>query len=295
MKFDPQELLHHMMDEPWTAEPQNVLGIRMTLLSSATASMVLVAAVLCLVLIPMARRYRRVGAGGSAVVLDVIIVFVRDMIARPALHEKAHRFLPFLLTLFVYVLGMNLLGLVPLEGIAKSVGLPPIGKTPTSILTVCAALACLALVKILLSGLGKASRTAHEHGWPYLLAVPLSPLLWLNSLAPKVPGVAGVILKGPLILIEVIGVIAKCFSLMVRLFANVIAGHALLAILVMFFLIVFKTFVEQGAAELFYVGPAVVLGGVVVCLLELLVAALQAYIFTFLTAMFLGLYVEADH
>ena len=115
------------------------------------------------------------------------------------------------------------------------------------------------------------------------------------SLSPEIPGVMGRVLAFPLAALELIGAVAKCFSLMVRLFANMLAGHALLAALMMFLLMALKSMIEDGTGHLIYVGPVCVLGSVAVSLIELLVAGLQAYIFTFLTAIFLGLYVEPSH
>jgi F-type H+-transporting ATPase subunit a len=127
------------------------------------------------------------------------------------------------------------------------------------------------------------------------LCVALSPVLWLKSLSPEVPGLVGKLLAGPLAALEFLGAIMKCFALMIRLFANMIAGHALLAILMLFILQALAALMREKAADLFYIAPACILTSVGVDLLELLVAVLQAYIFTFLTAMFLSLYGEEAH
>jgi hypothetical protein len=99
----------------------------------------------------------------------------------------------------------------------------------------------------------------------------------------------------PLAALELVGTLAKCFALMVRLFVNLMAGHGLLAVLMMF---VFQASADYLSAGL---GPAVVTGAVcvifsvLVCLLEILVAVLHAYIFTYLSAIFFGLYAEGHH
>jgi len=265
-------------------------------MSSGIASMLLVALILCSVIVPLARRKMDIPTGAKGV-LEVIVVFVRDMIARPALHEKAYNFLPLLLTLFVFILGMNLIGLFPLEPISHAIGLgkTPIGITPTQILTVCAGLASLSLLTIVFCGLRKQAQVLHEkRRAPFVLCMLVSPLLWLKSLSPKIEGVVGVFISIPLAFLELIGAFAKCFALMIRLFANMMAGHALLAVMMMFIFQGLAGWIE-GKLSVIYIAPACILASVVVNLLELLVAGLQAYIFTFLTAMFLGMYVEAEN
>jgi F-type H+-transporting ATPase subunit a len=127
------------------------------------------------------------------------------------------------------------------------------------------------------------------------LCVVLSPVLWFFSLSPAIPGLVGKILAVPLAALEMIGTVAKCFSLVVRLCANMMSGHTLLAILMVFVFQAVGAFLQTRATGLFYIGPAAVAAAVAVSMLELLVAVLQAYIFTFLTAMFLGLYVTGSH
>ena len=119
--------------------------------------------------------------------------------------------------------------------------------------------------------------------------------MWIKSLSPEMPGAIGAILMVPMMLLELVGVVAKCFALMVRLFANMISGHTLLAMLMMFILKALAVMLRDKAPHLLYVAPLCVLGSVLVSLMEMLVAGLQAYIFTFLTAMFLGIYVEPQH
>jgi F-type H+-transporting ATPase subunit a len=94
-----------------------------------------------------------------------------------------------------------------------------------------------------------------------------------------------------LAILEIISLISKCVALMIRLVANMLAGHSLLAVFLMFILVA----IDGNLKSLAYVGPLSVLGSVFVSLIELLVAALQAYIFTFLSAIFMGLYMEPAH
>lgn len=291
-----EKILDMISDHPWPGcQWQISENFHITWMSSGIFSMIMTGVVLIAVIVPVARRYRY-HPKGSAHLLDVVVVFMRDMIARPALGDRAYDFLPFLLTLFVFILFMNLVGMVPLEAVTGLVGLPPMGHTPTVIPTVCAALASLALLKIISSGLVvQAKRKHRELHWPMWVCIVLSPMLWMGSLAPSVPGLVGKVLVVPLALLELVGAVAKCFSLMIRLCANMLSGHMLLAILMVLIFQAIGAFLDTQATQLFYVGPAVVVGAVGVKLLELLVAGLQAYIFTFLTAMFLGLYAEGRH
>ena len=300
-------ILDHVVDTPWPGCAVEVMGMHITWMSSGIATMLLVGLSLAVVLPLLTRRYVRVVAvsqdsqrslvGGM---LEVIVLFVRNQIAAPALGEKADRFLPFLLTLFMFVLGMNLSGLLPLAAVSGWLTHTyPVGHTPTSILTVCGALAMLALLTIVCTGLYKA---AQHSRLPLFLALPLSPVLWFLRLCPHVPGVIGKVLLVPLALLELVGVIAKCFSLMVRLFANMLAGHIMLAMMMMFILqtliSTYQSTLDPAAARdihFFYVGPICLIGSMMVDLMELLVAGLQAYIYTFLTAMFLGLYGDPSH
>lgn len=297
------DLIDHISDHAWPGGRIDVFGLEVTVMSSAIATMLLVLLALPLLLIPPARRAagalatptRALPTGGYNFV-EALVVFVRDLIARPALHDRAYAYLPFLLTLFVFVLSMNLFGILPVESISRGLGLPHTGAPATSVATVCGGLAAIALAAIVIQGFRKAIRGAREkRGWPLPLALAASPVLWFLGLAPHVPGVVGKMLVVPLALIELIGLGAKCFSLMVRLAANMMSGHTLLAVTMMFILQTLDGFLTESLPHVFYVAPICILGSVVISLLELLVAGLQAYIFTFLTAMFLGLYVEMEH
>ncbi|MGA2266363.1 MAG: F0F1 ATP synthase subunit A [Phycisphaerae bacterium] len=285
-------ILESVADHPWPGCQIHVFGMPVTLMSKGIAAMILAAGILLAVILPLSRR-RQTVPRGPAGVLEVIVYFVRDMIARPALHDRAEPFLPLLLTFFTFILTVNLLGLLPLEALLKLVpGLPPIGGVATSIPTVTGALAAIALGTIVFCGLKRqAGLFHHRYQAPMWLCVLISPLLWVASLRPAVPGLTGVILAVPLALLELVGVLAKCFALMIRLFANMLSGHVLLAVLMMFILQALQTQIVR----VFYVGPFCIAGSVAVEILELLIAGLQAYIFTFLTAIFLALYAESSH
>jgi len=291
----------HVSDVPWDGCQVEVLGLRLTLMSSCIAAMVLVALILIAVVVSGARRARQTPRGLQNF-LEAIVVFIRDYVARPALGEKTNAFLPYLVTMFLFVLGMNLFGMLPLGPLSHWAGtvVPwlsgrPVGGTATSVPTVCAGLAALTLLTIVGCGLWKAAKAKQKKDrWPMGLALAASPILWVGRLSPEIPGPVGRILLGPLALLELVGAIAKCFALMIRLAANMLAGHVLLAVLMMFALQAVRNAIE---VRMLYLGVSAmcVLGSVGVTVLDLLVSLLQAYIFTFLTAMFLGLYVEPAH
>jgi len=295
-------LSEHLADHPWPGCQISIGHVTITWMSSAIAAMLIVAVALIAVIVPVARRRKDLPAGGHNV-LEVLVVFVRDAIARPALHDRAYAFLPLLVTLFVFVLGLNLIGLAPLVAImtwlrwhVPFMSGRPIGATPTTVLTICAALAMLTMLSILVTGLRAAAVGCHERRhWPMWLCWLLSPLLWAKGLSPAIPGFMGVIMLVPLAFLELVGILAKCLALMIRLFANMVAGHAMLAVLMIFVIQGLHSLVEQGANNVFYVAPVVVVASAVLCLMEMAVALLQAFIFTVLTAVFLGLYGEPSH
>lgn len=286
-------LIEHINDHPWPGFTFEWHGMKIVWMSSAIASMIVVALLLIAIVIPLARRSSTVPRGGRNV-MEVLFIFVRDMIAKPALHDHAYQFLPFLATQFLFFLGMNFIGLFPLVPISDLLthGRYPVGFTATSILTVTGCQAALVLVLILFFGFKRQAEKFHEHrGVPMIVAAALSPLLFVKSLVPKVPGAAGVIMWPLLAVLEVASVLSKCVALTIRLFANMVAGHSLLAVFMMFIVVALK----ENVASLLYIGPLSILGGVFVSLMEILVGALQAYIFTFLTAIFIGLYMEPSH
>ena len=294
----------HLADHPWEGCTVQIGGMPVTWMSSAIAAMILVAVGLIAVVIPISMRRKAVPTGAYNA-LEILTVFVRDSIARPALRDekKVYKFLPLLLTLFVFVLAMSLIGLTPLGPLSTWLKwhVPflqgrPIGATPTAVLTICAALAVISFLSIIISGLHHSAHSFHKKkNAPMVLCWILSPILWAVSLCPPIPGVMGVIMLGPLVFLELIGVVAKCFALMIRLFANMIAGHAMLAVLMMFVLKGIQAMVDKGLNDVFYIPPAVVIGSAAIGLLEMAVALLQAFLFTVLTAVFLGLYAEPAH
>ena len=190
--------------------------------------------------------------------LESVLVFLRDEVARPAIGMKeGDKYVPLLWTIFLFILGMNLMGMVPWVG------------APTGSFAVTLALAGVTLLTGIVMG-----------------SVKFGPIgFWKN----QIPGmdlhwIIGIVIKPFLWVIEVFGLFIKHAVLAVRLLANMVAGHlVLLGIMGVAFSI-------QGALSDSWViaAPVAVIASTLFSVMELFVAFLQAYIFTFLSALFIG-------
>ncbi len=192
--------------------------------------------------------------------LESMLLFIRDDVARPAIGKKdGDRFLPYLWTIFFFVLGCNLVGMLPWTG------------SPTGALATTAALALATFASVVGGGMAKLGPVGFwkaqvpHMDLPLILAIPLKPMIFV---------------------IEVLGLCIKHFVLAVRLLANILAGHLVLAVIVTFVAAAWNHPAIWGVA------PASILGATALSLLELFVAFLQAYIFTFLSALFIGMAVH---
>ncbi|WP_299817809.1 F0F1 ATP synthase subunit A [uncultured Pontibacter sp.] len=216
------------------------------------ASMFVSVALLFFVFFSIASSYKK-NAGkaprGMQSFFEPIIIFIRDEIAKANIGPKYERYMPYLLTIFFFIWFNNLLGLMP--------G----GANLTGNIAVTLVLAAFTLLITVFSG--------NKNYWSHIFATPGVPV-WLAPI---------------MIPVELIGIITKPFSLMVRLFANITAGHII--ILSLFSLI----FIFESIA----VGPLSVAFATFMNFLELFVALLQAYIFTLLSAMYFGGAVEEHH
>src|SRR6056300_9227 len=205
----------------------------------------------------LARQYRtKQVPTGFGRVLEPLVLYVRDEIARPNIGEKKYRkFTGYLLTVFFFIWSLNLVGLTPL------------GFNVTGQLAVTAALAVLTLVVYTASG--------NKDYWLHILWMPGVPYL----------------LRPVLAIIELAGaLVIKPFSLLVRLFANISAGHIVVMSLIAIMFTLRETLGLVGATSLSFVLSFFI------TLIEVLVAFLQAYIFTMLSALFIGMAVaEHDH
>lgn len=225
---------------------------------------VLAAVLMVGIFVPLARRMAAGGPPRGVLwnLLESVLVFIRDQVARPCLgSHEADRFLPYLWTAFFFILFCNLLGLVPWAG------------SPTGALAVTAVLAVITFGMVLLTGV-------LTHGLKGYF-VHLVPQM-------NIPGIMAVLLKPAMLFVELLGLVIRHAVLAVRLLANMFAGHMVLAVILSFIAATAKT------ALWLWLGVSVasILGAVALSLLELLVAFLQAYIFTFLSAIFIGMSVH---
>ena len=230
--------------------------------------MLFAAALVALVFILSARSIRRAQAAGRppkgfAGAMEATALFIRQEVILPNVGAHGEGFAPYLLTLFFFILAMNLLGLLPW------------GAAATGNIAVTAGLAVMAFIVIEVTGM----RTLGFKGY-------MGTIFYLPHGLPG--GIGGTFLKVLLLVvmtpIELIGKLAKPFALAVRLFANMTSGHVLvLALIGLTFL--FQSYTVGVAASALATG---------VMLLELFVAFLQAFVFTLLTSVFIGL-MRAEH
>jgi F-type H+-transporting ATPase subunit a len=244
-----------------------------TLLSDQIV-MMLVAATLLLLFVPAMVRRRRgadevgrhVPAGGGNL-LEAICQYLRKDVAEPMLAEHTDRFIRYIWSVFFFILTINLLGLLPVAPLAGLFGLH-LGGTATANIWVTATLAILTMLMMVVNGirLGGKHYLAHFNPGPWWLAPLLVP-------------------------VEIIGLISKIFALAVRLFANMVAGHIMLAVLLSFILTAWAASAAMGLG----IAVPVVIGSVAITFLEILVACLHAFIFTVLTTIFIGQSVVFHH
>ena len=235
-----------------TQHATNVAPIDLSI-TKGVASMLLIAILMFYLFSSLARSYSNTGGvpAGIGRFFEPIVIYVRDEIAIPNIGEKHYRrFMGYLLTLFFFIWFLNLLGLTPL-------GINVTGNIAITF--------CLSLITFVITIL-----VGKKYYWKHIFWMPGVPWPMKIILAP----------------IELLGTIIKPFSLMIRLYANITAGHVvLMSIIGLMF--IFKNWIGSPLSF----GLAFALS-----LLELLVAALQAYIFTMLSALYFGSAVEEhDH
>lgn len=240
-------LEHHILDHiyKWI----KIAGINLPI--SKHLLMMLIVSFILFVIFPLIINSKSAFLKPLRMIIEVIVVFIKDKIVKPNLGEYAERYTPYFVTLFFFILLMNLLGFLPY------------GATATGNISVTSGLAFTTFLLINYSGIKKHGIVGYiSHFVPHGVPVFLYPIVFP---------------------IEVIGLFTKTAALAIRLFANMIAGHFVMTVLISFIFVFGAVNLYLG---LFLVSPVVVLMVLFVSMLELLVAFLQAYIFTFLTAIF---------
>lgn len=226
------------------------------------AAMLFSVLVMIIIFISVANAYKRnpnSAPKGLQSFVEPIIVFVRDDVAKASIGEKKHeRFMPFLLTAFFFIWINNLLGLIPIA---------PGGANVTGNIAVTLTLATITFIITIINGNG--------HYWRHIFAMPGVPAWVLVLLTP----------------IEILGLFLRPFVLMIRLFANIAAGHI---IALSFFCLIF-IFAKMNVGAGYGFSIFSTLFTVFMMAMELLVAFLQAYVFTLLSAVYFGAAVEEGH
>ena len=240
-----------IIEDEKTGHPANARPIDFSI-TKTVLSIMITALLMFFIFSGLARTYAKNGgiASGLSRIFEPVILYIRDDIAIPNIGEKHYKkYMSYLLTIFFFILFLNLFGLTPL------------GFNATGNITVTFS---LAILTFLITNL-----TANKNYWGHIFWMPGVPKLMRIVLAP----------------IELLGVIIKPFSLMIRLYANIFAGHiVLMSIIGLMF--IFKS----------WIGSTLSFGlSFVLSILEILVAFLQAYIFTMLSALYFGSAVEEHH
>lgn len=228
-------------------------------LTKNVTSMILVCLFLFWIFRKAAKAYNNqdgVAPKGLQGMLETFVVFIRDEVAIPFVGPKWEKYFGFLLSVFFFVLGLNLYGQIPFFG----------GSNVTGNLSVTLVLALLTFIITTVSG--------NAHYWKHLLVAPGIPLLVKFIIVP----------------VEVMGMFIKPLTLMLRLFANITAGHIVMVVFIGFIFIFGKSGESVGGALGASVGSALLT--MFMMALELIVALVQAFVFTMLTASYFGAAVE---
>jgi F-type H+-transporting ATPase subunit a len=220
------------------------------------AQMFLSLALLVWIMVSVAKRYKTgviKAPSGMQNAVEPVITFIRDDVAKPNLGHRYQKFMPYLLTIFFFILINNLTGLIP--GAANVTGN----------ITVTLVLGMVSLMVILFN--------TNKHFWAHIFN-------------PPVPG----FVKPILTIVEFLSVFIKPAALIIRLFANMVGGHMIISCLILMIFI----FANLAPAAGLAFSPVSILFTVFMYAIELLVSFIQAYIFTNLTAVFIGLSMEGE-
>lgn len=251
-------IIHHVMDNyklfgVFPLPRIHLFGIDLSITNHV--AFLFFAAIIVLILFSrMAKAYQNsLVPSGFNTLLEVLVVFIRDEVVKPTLGEGYQKYLPYLLTVFFFILTANLLGLLPY------------GTTATGDIAVTTALATIAFLVIQGAGMAKNGVIGYFKGlMPHGIPTWILPVMFI---------------------VEILGIFTKPFALAIRLFANMTAGHVVILSLIGLIFIL-KTI---------YVAPVSVGFALFIYLLEILVAFIQAYIFTILTSLFIGMAVHQEH
>ena len=264
----------HHLEVPWPLPPFykgvdlphwppiHVAGLTLDLSPTKHVVMLIIAALLCaLVLFTAAsahtKHHHAVGhPKGFAAGIEAVVLYLRNEVVLANVGHHGEKYVGFCLTLFFFILFANLLGLIPY------------GATATGNISVTATLAIITFFMIEIAGI-------QSQGWGYLRTI----FYW----SPDLPWFLNVPMTIVMTPVEIIGKFTKPFALAIRLFANMTAGHVIVLALISFIFLF----------PMFFLAPVAMAIGIM--LLEIFVAFLQAFIFTLLASVFIGLIREGAH
>ena len=250
----------NMYDRVVDAEGKTVKPVDISITKTA-AAIIIAVTLLIVIILASAKKYKvRNGKApkGMQSLIEILVLHVRDDIVEPILGHNTSRFLPYLLTLFFFIFFCNILGLIPVF---------PAGANITGNIAVTAILALITFIITNING--------NKHYWKDIFNTPGVPA-WLK-IFPLMP------------IVELVGVFTKPIVLMIRLFANMTAGHI---VILGFVVIIFILSNSLGMAVGGAVSVVSVLFAVFISLLECLVAYIQAFVFTMLSALYISMAVE---
>ena len=219
---------------------------------------------ICCIFLTVAKRYKQhpdEAPSGLQALVEPVIVFIQDEVITPSLGKNSNKYAPYLLTLFFFIFLNNMLGIIPIF---------PGGANLTGNIAVTGILALITFFVTTFS--------SGKEYWKDIFNTPGVPW-WLKIPLPIMP------------LVETIGIFTKPFVLMVRLFANITAGH----IITLAFVSLIFIFGQMNPAIGWAVSPVSVFFYIFMGLMELLVAFIQAFVFTLLSAMYIGMAIGEEH
>ena len=231
-------------------------------ISKNVVSMFLMAIFLGWIFMAMARYYKKnegVAPKGITNFMEPMVLFIKEEVADPYLGHKSTKFLPYLLSIFFFILALNLFGQIPFFGNANVTGNFAVTMA-------------LAVITFLVTNLN-----GNWHYWKHLLVAPGTPFYVKVILVP----------------VELMGLFIKPITLMLRLFGNITAGHMVILIFVSFIFIFGKSGEDYLGAGAGLFGATLL--SLFMMMIELIVAFVQAFVFTILTASYIGDAVQEDH
>ena len=224
------------------------------------------AMLLLLIAVPIIVRSRKVVPTGVYNLVEAICVFVRNQIARPMLGDFTDKYISFIWTMFFFVLTLNLLGIVPLEQFGALITRKHnyFGGAATANIWITGGLAIVTLFASIAAGIKQKGLIGYFAGLAPAVPWWIAPLMYF---------------------LELVTLLIRPFTLAIRLFANIMAGHIIIGIFLGFILI-FKNY---------FVATISIFTAAILSLMEMLVAVIQAYIFAFLTTLYISMAVKNEH